>query len=76
MSRDLFGEMVLTKFLEPLDKEQPERDWVLGEFKSGASPIMVATDVASRGLGSLFRNFPSGHEIDLILLLFFLINLK
>lgn len=32
------------------DKEQPERDWVLGEFKSGASPIMVATDVASRGL--------------------------
>jgi len=28
-----------------------ERDWVLGEFKSGRSPILIATDVASRGLG-------------------------
>lgn len=33
------------------DKPQSERDWVLSEFKSGRSPIMVATDVASRGLG-------------------------
>ncbi|OUS46360.1 P-loop containing nucleoside triphosphate hydrolase protein [Ostreococcus tauri] len=32
------------------DKEQKERDWVLSEFKSGSSPIMIATDVASRGL--------------------------
>ena len=34
-----------------------ERDWVLGEFKSGRSPILIATDVASRGLGvySLLR---------------------
>ncbi|CAH1781791.1 unnamed protein product, partial [Owenia fusiformis] len=32
------------------DKSQQERDWVLGEFKSGKAPIMVATDVASRGL--------------------------
>lgn len=32
------------------DKAQNERDWVLAEFKSGKSPIMVATDVASRGL--------------------------
>ncbi|GAA5932666.1 hypothetical protein JCM3775_002205 [Rhodotorula graminis] len=32
------------------DKQQQERDWVLGEFKSGRSPIMIATDVASRGL--------------------------
>ncbi|KAK7454554.1 ATP-dependent RNA helicase dbp2 [Stygiomarasmius scandens] len=32
------------------DKEQRERDWVLGEFKSGRSPILIATDVASRGL--------------------------
>eukprot|EP00039_Didymoeca_costata_P032423 m.37772 g.37772 ORF g.37772 m.37772 type:complete len:522 (+) comp9350_c1_seq1:151-1716(+) len=32
------------------DKEQRERDWVLQEFKSGRSPILVATDVASRGL--------------------------
>ncbi|RWS24781.1 putative ATP-dependent RNA helicase DDX5-like protein [Leptotrombidium deliense] len=32
------------------DKSQPERDWVLKEFKSGRSPILVATDVAARGL--------------------------
>jgi len=32
------------------DKQQNERDWVLAEFKSGKSPIMVATDVASRGI--------------------------
>jgi len=36
------------------DKEQRERDWVLGEFKSGRSPILIATDVASRGLGVYF----------------------
>ncbi|RKP37540.1 essential ATP-dependent RNA helicase of the DEAD-box protein family [Dimargaris cristalligena] len=32
------------------DKAQSERDWVLKEFRSGRSPIMVATDVASRGI--------------------------
>merc|ERR1719405_400442 len=32
------------------DKKQEERDWVLAEFKSGKSPILVATDVASRGI--------------------------
>lgn len=32
------------------DKDQSERDWVLAEFKSGRSPIMIATDVAARGL--------------------------
>ncbi|XP_064477955.1 probable ATP-dependent RNA helicase DDX17 isoform X2 [Ornithodoros turicata] len=32
------------------DKSQPERDWVLGEFRTGKSPILVATDVAARGL--------------------------
>jgi hypothetical protein len=33
------------------DKSQDERDWVLAEFKSGRHHIMVATDVAARGLG-------------------------
>ncbi|XP_078428923.1 DEA(D/H)-box RNA helicase family protein [Wolffia australiana] len=32
------------------DKSQAERDWVLSEFKAGKSPIMIATDVAARGL--------------------------
>ncbi|EDO38061.1 predicted protein, partial [Nematostella vectensis] len=32
------------------DKAQPERDWVLSEFRKGHAPILVATDVASRGL--------------------------
>jgi superfamily II DNA/RNA helicase len=32
------------------DKKQKERDWVLGEFKTGSTAILVATDVAARGL--------------------------
>ena len=38
------------------DKQQNERDWVLNEFKTGKSPIMVATDVASRGIGMIDRD--------------------
>lgn len=33
------------------DKSQQERDWVLAEFRSGKHAIMIATDVAARGLG-------------------------
>merc|ERR1719420_699085 len=32
------------------DKQQRERDWVLNEFKRGSTTILVATDVAARGL--------------------------
>lgn len=32
------------------DKSQQERDYVLREFRNGKSPILVATDVAARGL--------------------------
>jgi len=32
------------------DKQQKERDWVLSEFRTGATMILVATDVAARGL--------------------------
>lgn len=47
------------------DKQQNERDWVLNEFKTGKSPIMVATDVASRGIGMIDYStappFPLSH---------------
>jgi len=32
------------------DKSQSERDWVLSEFRTGNNPILIATDVAARGL--------------------------
>jgi len=32
------------------DKAQHERNWVLSEFKAGRIPILLATDVAARGL--------------------------
>jgi len=32
------------------DKQQSERDWVLKEFRDGKNPILIATDVAARGL--------------------------
>lgn len=32
------------------DKNQKERDWVLAQFKQGKSPLLIATDVASRGI--------------------------
>jgi ATP-dependent RNA helicase DDX5/DBP2 len=41
------------------DKQQSERDWVLDQFKTGKSPIMVATDVASRGIGMYLSTPPS-----------------
>lgn len=46
---------LLTVFIIAIhgDKQQNERDWVLNEFKTGKSPIMVATDVASRGIGMI-----------------------
>lgn len=31
-------------------RNQKEREWVISEFRSGEAPIMVATDVAARGL--------------------------
>ncbi|UXI23259.1 reductase [Sarcoptes scabiei] len=32
------------------DKPQTERDWALNEFRNGHNPILIATDVAARGL--------------------------
>ena len=50
------------------DKKQSERDWVINNFKSGRSPVMVATDVAARGLdipnvtAVVNYDFPNGVE--------------
>ncbi|XP_050942099.1 DEAD-box ATP-dependent RNA helicase 46-like isoform X8 [Cucumis melo] len=50
------------------DKSQGERDWVLNQFRSGKSPILVATDVAARGLDIkdirvvINYDFPTGIE--------------
>lgn len=50
------------------DKSQGERDWVLNQFRSGKSPILVATDVAARGLDVkdvrvvINYDFPNGVE--------------
>lgn len=44
------------------DKQQNERDWVLDQFKTGKSPIMVATDVASRGIGMITIPLPSPNS--------------
>lgn len=32
------------------DKSQAERDWAIREFREGTIPILISTDVASRGL--------------------------
>lgn len=50
------------------DKSQPERDHVLAQFKAGRAPILVATDVAARGLDIkdirvvINFDFPTGVE--------------
>ncbi|XP_071915908.1 ATP-dependent RNA helicase-like protein DB10 [Coffea arabica] len=50
------------------DKSQSERDFVLSQFRNGRSPILVATDVAARGLDIkdirvvINYDFPTGIE--------------
>ncbi|CAA0833770.1 DEAD-box ATP-dependent RNA helicase 14, partial [Striga hermonthica] len=50
------------------DKCQSERDHVLNEFRTGRSPVLVATDVAARGLDIkdirvvINYDFPTGVE--------------
>ena len=45
LSRDRFPAVAIHG-----DKSQNERDWVMRQFKDGRSAILVATDVAARGL--------------------------
>ncbi|KAK4744568.1 hypothetical protein SAY87_010880 [Trapa incisa] len=50
------------------DKSQGERDWALNQFRTGKSPVLVATDVAARGLDIkdirvvINFDFPTGVE--------------
>ncbi|KAK4482090.1 hypothetical protein RD792_011558, partial [Penstemon davidsonii] len=50
------------------DKSQDERDRVLNQFRNGRSPVLVATDVAARGLDVkdirvvINYDFPNGVE--------------
>jgi len=50
------------------DKSQEERDWTLREFKSMQSTLLVATDVAARGLDvddiKIVVNFDFPKEMD------------
>ncbi|CAI5005901.1 ANM_HP_G0167360.mRNA.1.CDS.1 [Saccharomyces cerevisiae] len=45
------------------DKDQRERDWVLQEFRNGRSPIMVATDVAARGIDVKGINYVINYDM-------------
>ncbi|EOY02439.1 DEAD-box ATP-dependent RNA helicase 46 isoform 2 [Theobroma cacao] len=50
------------------DKSQADRDYVLSQFRTGRSPVLVATDVAARGLDIkdirvvINYDFPTGVE--------------
>jgi len=50
------------------ERKQEEREWVLEEFRSGETPILVATDVAARGLDieniRYVVNYDMPHDID------------
>ena len=49
LTRSLRGERFEARAIHG-DKSQQERDQVLADFRSGRTPVMVATDVAARGL--------------------------
>ena len=50
------------------DKEQRERDWILNQFRQGRTPVLVATDVAARGLDvkdcNLVINYDFPNQIE------------
>lgn len=40
------------------DKNQHEREQVLAQFRSGRIVVLVATDIAARGLGKVYSLYP------------------
>jgi ATP-dependent RNA helicase DDX5/DBP2 len=50
------------------DKEQRERDYVLNQFRQGRVPVLIATDVAARGLDidkvNMVVNFDFPNQIE------------
>jgi len=55
------------------DKGQEERDWVLREFKTLQSTLLIATDVAARGLDVSDIRMVVNFDMRKCLLVFFLI---
>lgn len=49
------------------DKKQYDRDRVLAEFRSGASPIVIATDVAARGWDVKDVKYVVNYEFPLVI---------
>lgn len=67
LERELYDKNVSVTAIHG-DRTQAEREEALAAFKSGANPVMVATDVAARGLDisnvSLVVNFDLPKQID------------
>ena len=42
------------------NKQQEQREWVLNQFRTGKQRVLVATDLASRGIGALSRSAAVG----------------
>merc|ERR1712063_76443 len=66
LERELYERMPVTAIHG--DRTQTEREEALAAFKSGANPVMIATDVAARGLDipnvSLVVNFDMPKHLD------------
>ena len=45
------------------DKGQAERDWVMAEFRAGRAPVMIATDVAARGIDVKDISFVCNYDM-------------
>lgn len=67
LTRSIRGEGLPARSIHG-DKSQPERDQALAEFKSGRAPVLIATDVAARGLDvkdiQMVVNFDMPNNIE------------